>query len=316
MCDAATRGSIGWTVGTFGTEDTLELLVINDTTKQPAGSPVSLTLKVDTTSIGTLIAGDARLPTGAPVGKFATGTIRVVKTDDGRQVCWVALAPARSLADSVMLGRIRSAQRELENRRAWAEVTGQSFLILSLIKSIAGEIPEDEFFDIRLKFALPLDSTHLARVLAGEPLRASQRRVRDSVAALQKRQMDSLGVIRDTALHARIQDSLKAAHRMTRDSLKAAQKYTFSSLGYDNPPRLRLFTTASLDVSLSSRSTADTTAADSTRGKRLTDASAALNWTIGPDYSLFPVRTGYASVPYFKIFNANSYLGVGYTGPS
>ena len=53
-----------------------------------------------------------------------------------------------ALKDSLRIDSMRTRKR----------IAGKSFVVLSLIKSIAGSIPEDEFFDLRLRFMPPVEN--------------------------------------------------------------------------------------------------------------------------------------------------------------
>jgi hypothetical protein len=66
------------------------------------------------------------------------GALELLLSDTTR----FSAARRQALIDSIRLDSVRTRRR----------TSGKSFIILSLIKSIAGAIPEDEFFDIRLRF--------------------------------------------------------------------------------------------------------------------------------------------------------------------
>ena len=108
--------------------DTLANLAEPDTTSEPSDSMAA-------TAAGDTLADLARLDTTLAA---RIRDLEVLLSDTTR-----FLAPRRlALVDSFRMDSARVRKR----------TTGTSFIVLSLIKSIAGAIPEDEFFDLRLRF--------------------------------------------------------------------------------------------------------------------------------------------------------------------
>ncbi len=67
---------------------------------------------------------------------------------------WTRISTVGGLLLAVPLGlRAQVTETAVEEARRLASDSGSSYVMLSLIKSVAGQIPASEFFDLRLRFA-------------------------------------------------------------------------------------------------------------------------------------------------------------------
>lgn len=244
----------GGDVDAPATVDSIRVRVVNDST--PASgtpSPARLVVLVGADTLGELRVGDT-VATFTDTSRTPGRTLIVTRRDSQTALCAVDLRPifGRIITDPIVRQLVARDSAQLDSLRNRQRLRGNSFIVLSLIKSISGEIPDAEFFDLRMKFG--------GEVRRGEP----RGKGLASWISRQYRKVDA-----------------------------------------------RLFTFASLDVSLSTR--ADTSAADSLR-RRLTDATLSLNLMLSGDSSVLSPRTSFISAPYFKVFNTKSYLGAGYGG--
>ena len=280
--------------------DTVVVKVVADTgTDARVKTPLTLILLRDAIPV------DSLLPSADTILYTAVSTPAVVasysvRPRGGRDICSLALAATEPpLADTSVHARQATAdslERMGQYRRA--EETGNSFVILSLIKSISGEIPNDEFFDIRMKFGRA--SKHYDPLLADSAQR--------SAAALRvaaQRAADRYAITKTP------EDSAKraAAEYLAKSATWRANRMTqaFSDVGS------RIFSFASIDVALSTR--VDTGKADTVTNRRLADAQLSLNYIVvrPSSRSIIPDRIGYVG-GIFKVFDTRSFLGVQYGG--
>jgi hypothetical protein len=261
ICGVQTRVTAGERTLIAATQDTLVLRILGDSAGTiEVGAPENLELFSGGVPVDSVLAGQARRTHSSNVGALIQTPLTIVRRRDSVMVCTATLAKAEPTSgDTIPLHLAHEKQRAIDSLQLQKAVTGQSFIILSLIKSIAGEIPRDEFFDIRLRLGGP-----------------AARRQADIRQELQ-----------------------------TKKTAADSAEVTLVSIP-------KVFTTASVDISLSTR--ASDSLSDTTSGKRLTDASLAINWVVTKDYGAIPDRIGSIMAPWFKVFNTQSYIGVGYNG--
>ena len=260
-CRLETRAAQGERALTPPTSDTLLIRILQDTVGAgEQGTPDSLAVLSDGKLIDSLPIGQSRKEHVSNAGALIPSTVALVRRRDSVTVCLASLRKGEATSGDTLPQHVANLlQREIDSVRLQRAVKGGSFVMLSLIKSIAGQIPQDEFFDIRMRFGGPGPRNPAA--IRKDLLRSKTKADSEEVAVIDK---------------------------------------------------ARVFTSASLDVSLSTR--ASDTLTDTASSKRLTDASLALNWIVKADYGRVPDRIGFIIAPWFKIFDTQSYLGLGYGG--
>jgi hypothetical protein len=156
-CELATRAAQGERALVAATSDTLLVRILQDTTGAvESGTPDSLALVSDGKLIDSMGVGQSRKPHPSNAGTLVPSTLAVVRQRDSVTVCTVALRRGEAAStDTLPLHLARNLQREIDSLRLQRAVKGSSFIMLSLIKSVAGKIPEDEFFDIRMRLGGP-----------------------------------------------------------------------------------------------------------------------------------------------------------------
>lgn len=126
-------------------DDTVHLqFVANSSDTTPSTTPLRLTVRAGagTGEVEQVRAGEHSIPLPFPSRTLPVGRV-VVSTPSQPELCVVAFddpSPARQEDSATTAFRDSLA------------LVGNSYIILSLIKSISGEIPQREFFDLRMKF--------------------------------------------------------------------------------------------------------------------------------------------------------------------
>lgn len=271
------------TTGAVGTSDTAYVYVVKDAASPtPVLEPKHRKLLISAGALvqRTLDDGKAGDTTAVAPSGLTNATISVGRQGDTVPLCAGLPAGARPnvTLDSLTVRRMREDSARVLGARGIRQITGRSFVILSLIKSIAGEIPQDEFFDLRLKFGGAAVQRDAFREVA-----CPRAGLDSGIVTRLRRRDDAIERVCGVMEHSWLR------------SMMAKDRY---------------FTAASVDVSLTTR--ADTTKADSTR-RRLTDAGLSLNWIAVGDTGITATRMWFASARY-KIFNTKSFVGGGIGG--
>ena len=279
--------------------DTIVVRVVADTGKDVIRrSPLTIVLWRNGIPLDSLPNATESILQSVATSPTATVTY-TLRASGARDLCRLALAATSPpVADTTQAARLATAdslERAAKHKRA-AE-TGNSFVILSLIKSISGQIPEDEFFDLRMKFggdfgdydAAAADSAHRAAL---------------ELSAVADRLEEAFAETRTAA------DSVKATNARRRANMASAHAERAAQASFWTPSRI--FSFASIDVALSTR--VDTGQIDTVTNQRLTDAQLSMNYIVtGPPRTKIPDRIGYAGA-LFKVFDTRSFLGIQYGG--
>ena len=266
--------------------DTVEVTVV-DTEEEAVITklPIALELLVDGTVVEAWSPGDS-LPhlyvTGARVNERKTIAVR--RADTPLPLCVVGPQFVQIVPDS-----------------------GNSWVILSLIKSISGLVPPNELFELRLKFGggFPVhdparsDSAvvHRAKVAAVAQLEATK------YAMLDAKQKERLARARSFDDTANVADWRHfAPWYVERGPTRWVRRWPHFSTA-------RVFTMASADLNLSTET--DTAGRDTTRQLAIPDGGFSLNYIVSTqprtDRMLFANGA-------FKIFNGRNYVGGGFGG--
>lgn len=134
--------------------DSLGVRIVN-ASAEPVVSPVEFSVTVDAKE-AVKVGKDAAYPSwyttvaGGLKGKSAF----ITRGADKHTVCGLTIPELQPLgpADTVVKRLMRGDTLAIDSIRYRAVSGGQGFVILSLIKSVAGDIPRSEFFDLRMKF--------------------------------------------------------------------------------------------------------------------------------------------------------------------
>lgn len=132
-------------------EDSITLRVSPDSlSSDSTASPSNLRLTNAFTTVKTLNKGAKKILYTTPYSATASPEYSVYNADTYLCTLHTNVRPLPS-GDSLVaqLAARDSIRRDSLQKRA--SITGNSYVILSLIKSVAGEIPTDEFFDLRMK---------------------------------------------------------------------------------------------------------------------------------------------------------------------
>ena len=272
----------------FGTDVAFDTVgvVVTDAAKKPRKSPVALDLLVDGSVVQSWSVADSvrKVATGARIHERSTLAVR--RSDIDNPLCVAGPQLLRIAADS-----------------------GDSWVILSLIKSISGLVPPNELFELRLRFG------------GGFPQVSPE--ASDS-AIVQRAKARAIGRLRNSRgepispVPPGIDARALARARSYSDSAEAAGWKHFAPFSVRGPLRRwfgryvsgqRLFTMATADVNLATQ--VDTAQKDTTKRFGVPDGSFSLNYIASIDRRVD--RMGFATAM-FKIFNARNYVGAGYGG--
>jgi hypothetical protein len=134
--------------------DSLLVRVVKDTLGAADISPVSFEVRIGSQSVFTIQQGDSNRIYTAPTS-LQRNPIFVVRSSDKRTICAspVPLSSGPSAVDTLAQRLVNLDSMTIDSIRRRSTYTGSSFVMLSLIKSVAGEIPAAEFFDVRLRFS-------------------------------------------------------------------------------------------------------------------------------------------------------------------
>lgn len=293
--------------------DTTIVAVVSDSNPDtPVDSPVELTLLVDDQPLRTTSHSDtlASAPTSGATSHAYAVRARGIETP----ICVAGGGPTPAV--DTLVKRVTEEQRV---RLARTALVGDSWVILSLIKSVSGRIPTNEFFDLRLKFGgevLPLgpsrrerDSTAVARAkrMAVDRIRAAGGDSAKLRVAVPNRRL--------LAQARTFEDSAEAADWGRDVSFQLRHLTLAHTAGrvHGWVAGSRLFTMANIDLNLNT--TPDTSKSDSTNTSQkqpeITDAGFSVNYITSPVARSDRMGFAYGA---FKVFNAKSYYGAGYGG--
>jgi hypothetical protein len=290
--------SHSFTSNTTPVMDTIDLAVV-DSSGKPAKTPVELSLVIAGKIVKTLSVDSSALAYVTAKDEDAESDVAVATTAGAHRLC--SVGPRKIPSDSI-LAAIGKADA---HRLAFDSVAGDSWLILSLIKSISGEIPINEFFEARFKFAgtPPLTADYgCDSAIRLAKLRAVTRVSRDTTAAQlafaapKSRLLSMARTFDDTAKAAEWRRDLPGGY--ARCGQNAIERTVLSQFNWQ-----RYFTAAAVDLPLST---------DTASRYQIDDASFFLNWivTSRPTPDSMPPRMTYLAGG-FKVFDSRSYLGVG-----
>ena len=158
-----------------GTSDSIHLDIAKDKSTSPLvydHTPVDIRITVDDKLAGTLPAGKDSVTLTSPFAPANGRVVSIWRVDASQPLCSTTptAASATVIRDTLLRRLVMNDSAQTDSMRTMQRMRGSSFVILSLIKSIAGEIPRDEFFDLRLKFGgerVPPRGRHDAKSLFG-----------------------------------------------------------------------------------------------------------------------------------------------------
>lgn len=310
-CSRSTRP-----VGAPTAADSIVIYFISDDGTTATPNAVPLTLRLNRIVVEQLTAeADTLLSHHTGVDLTATKEYELVSVD-GRLLCNVTIKHQASSTwvNATVDALVLQDSTSLDSVRSRVGLRGNSYVILSLIKSIAGEIPDDEFFDIRLKLGGDFGDrgTSASRRLTADSLVVRAARV----AAEYRTLTAEADTGSDTVAAQRARKRADKARREAEDLLGDAEDARQGKAPFFLPARL--FTLANLDVALSSRRDQQTdtngTIQETRESERLTEAGLSINYIVTSAWrDDIPDRLGFLQAQY-KVFDTRSFVGAGYGG--